>query len=76
GFKNREMYNPAIKPNLNMSKEEYKLSTAPTLNHFYEKLLTLKDRMNTETGRNMAEHRHRFMEEYLNEFYNEWDGKF
>ena len=75
GFKNREMYNPAIKPNLNMSKEEYKQSSAPTLNHFYEKLLLLKDRMNTKTGRQLAEHRHRFMQEYLNEFYDEWDGK-
>ena len=75
GFKNREMYNPAIKPNLNMSKEEYKQSSAPTLNHFYEKLLLLKDRMNSKTGRQLAEHRHRFMAEYLNEFYDEWDGK-
>jgi len=75
GFKNREMYSPAIKPNLNMSKEEYKQSSAPTLNHFYEKLLLLKDRMNTKTGRQLAEHRHRFMAEYLNEFYDEWDGK-
>jgi uncharacterized protein len=69
------MYNPAIKPNLNMSKEEYKQSSAPTLNHFYEKLLLLKDRMNTKKGSQLAENRHRFMEEYLNEFYDEWDGK-
>ena len=75
GFKNREMYNPAIKPNLNMTKEEYKASTAPTLNHFYEKLLLLKDRMNTSTGKQLAEHRHRFMEQYLSEFYLEWDGE-
>ena len=49
GFKNRALYNPEIKPNLNMSKEAYKKSTAPTINHFYEKLLLLKDRMNTKT---------------------------
>ena len=75
GFKNREIYNPDIKPNMSMSKEEYKLSTAPTLNHFYEKLLLLKDRMNTQTGKLMAVQRHRFMEKYLDEFYKEWDGE-
>jgi len=75
GFKNRELYNPEMKPNLNMTKAEYKQSTAPTLNHFYEKLLLLKDRMNTPTGKQMAEQRHRFMESYLNEFYKEWNGE-
>ncbi len=75
GFKNRELYNPAIQPNLNMSKEEYKNSTAPTLNHFYEKLLLLKDLMNTESGKKLAEQRHVFMEQYLSQFYNEWEGK-
>lgn len=75
GFKNRELYNPDIHPNLNMSKEEYKNSTAPTLNHFYEKLLLLKDRMNTPTGKLLAEKRHRFMEEYLDQFYKEWNGE-
>ena len=75
GFKNRELYNPDVKPKLNMTKEEYKNSTAPTLNHFYEKLLLLKDRMNTSTGRQMAEQRHRFMETYLDEFYKEWNGE-
>lgn len=75
GFKNRELYNPDIKPNLQMTKEEYKNSTAPTINHFYEKLLLLKDRMNTETGRNMAEYRHLFMEAFLEEFYREWSGE-
>ncbi len=74
GFKGREIYNPDIKPNLNMTKEEYKNSTAPTINHFYEKLLLLKDIMNTETGKRLAEHRHRFMEQYLEEFYNEFEG--
>jgi uncharacterized protein len=75
GFKNREIYHPDIQPNLNMTKEEYKNSTAPTLNHFYEKLLLLKDRMNTTTGKQMAIHRHRFMEQYLEEFYGEWNGE-
>ena len=74
GFKNREIYNPEIKPNLNMSKTEYKTSNAPTINHFYEKLLLLKDKMNTETGKTLAEKRHAFMEVYLEHFYNEWDG--
>ena len=76
GFKNRAIYDPSIPPKLDMTKEEYKKSTAPTINHFYEKLLLLKDRMNTETGRAMAEHRHRFMETYLQEFYKEWEGEF
>lgn len=75
GFKNRELYNPEIPPDLNMSREEYKNSTAPTINHFYEKLLLLKDRMNTETGREMAEHRHNFLETFLDEFYREWEGE-
>ncbi|MGA9326816.1 MAG: HD domain-containing protein, partial [Salegentibacter sp.] len=71
GFKGRALYDPEIKPNLNMTKEEYKASTAPTINHFYEKLLLLKNRMNTETGRHMAEERHKFMEDYLEQFYQE-----
>ena len=75
GFKNRELYNPDIKPNLQMTKEEYKKSTAPTINHFYEKLLLLKDRMNTKTGKNMAGHRHLFMEVFLEEFRKEWNGE-
>ena len=74
GHKNREIYNPDIEPNLNMSKEAYKNSVAPTLNHFYEKLLWLKDRMNTKAGRKMAEKRHAFMETYLEQFYQEWEG--
>ena len=75
GFKNREIFNPAIKPQLNMTKEEYKSSKAPSINHFYEKLLLLKDKMNTHTGRRIAVERHLFMEKYLTQFYNEWDGK-
>lgn len=75
GFKNRPLYNPAIAPNLHMSKEEYKNSQAPTLNHFYEKLLLLKDKMNTETGKQIAKERHHFMETFLSQFYAEWDGE-
>lgn len=75
GFKNREIYNPEIEPNLKMSKEEYKNSTAPTINHFYEKLLLLKDKMNTESGKKIAQQRHDFMETFLEQFYNEWNGK-
>jgi uncharacterized protein len=71
GFKGREIYNPEIEPNLNMSKEEYKNSPAPSINHFYEKLLLLKDKMNTATGRKLAEQRHVFMEAYLQQFYLE-----
>jgi len=75
GFKNRQLYNPAIPPKLNMSKEEYKNSESPTLNHFYEKLLLLKDKMNTPTGKKLAEQRHHFMEHFLSQFYAEWDGE-
>lgn len=74
GFKNRVLYNPAIPPNLQMSKEEYKNSAAPTLNHFYEKLLLLKDRMHTETAKNIAEERHQFMLNFLDQFYAEWEA--
>ncbi|MDO3694467.1 HD domain-containing protein [Wenyingzhuangia sp. chi5] len=74
GFKNRGMYDPEIKPNLNMTKEEYKNSKAPTINHFYEKLLLLKDRMNTETGKSIAKERHQFMEIFLKQFYDEFNG--
>jgi len=75
GFKNRTLYNPEILPNLKMTKEEYKKSEAPTINHFYEKLLLLKDQMNTHTGKEIALERHRYMEQFLRQFYEEWDGK-
>lgn len=75
GFRNRDLYNPYVKPDMNMTKEAYRNSTAPTINHFYEKLLMLKDRMNTGTGKKMAEQRHAFMEQYLEQFYAEWDGE-
>lgn len=75
GFKNRPLYNPKIAPNLRMGKEEYKNSEAPTINHFYEKLLLLKDKMNTETGKQIAQERHQFMMTFLSQFYAEWDGE-
>ena len=75
GFKNRPLHNPNIAPNLHMSKEEYKNSEAPTINHFYEKLLLLKDKMNTETGKKIAQERHQFMINFLSQFYAEWDGE-
>ncbi|WP_396171279.1 HD domain-containing protein [Flavobacterium sp.] len=75
GFKNRAMHDPNIAPKLHMSKEEYKASQAPTLNHFYEKLLLLKDKMNTKTGKQIAQERHRYMEGFLSQFYAEWDGE-
>jgi uncharacterized protein len=74
GYKNRALYNPSIAPNLNMSKEEYKNSNSPTLNHFYEKLLLLKDKMNTATGKKIALERHKYMENFLSQFYAEWEG--
>ena len=75
GFKNREIFNPNVTPNLLMTKEEYKKSDAPSINHFYEKLLLLKDLMNTETGKQMAIQRHQFLELYLAQFYQEWNGE-
>lgn len=75
GFKNRTLFDPSILPKKNMTKEEYKASNSPTINHFYEKLLLLKDKMNTKTGKRIAMERHKFMELYLEQFYAEWDGK-
>ena len=75
GFKNRSLYNPDIAPNLNMSKEAYKKSESPTINHFYEKLLLLKDLMNTAYGKKMAENRHNHMLTFLEQFYAEWEGE-
>ena len=76
GFKNNLMYHPEIKPNLGMNKEEYKKSNGTTINHFYEKLLLLKDLMNTETAKRIASERHDFMLQYLDEFYKEWNVEF
>ena len=74
GHKNRAMHDPEIAVSLKMTRDEYKKSDAPTINHFYEKLLLLKDRMNTKTGQEMATNRHLFMEQYLAQFYSEWNG--
>lgn len=73
GFKNRKLYDPEIPPSLKQSKESYKNAAAPTINHFYEKLLLLKDQMHTTAGKKMAEQRHHFMEKFLEEFYKEWN---
>jgi uncharacterized protein len=75
GFKNRQLYNPDILPNLQLTKEEYKNSASPTINHFYEKLLLLKDKMNTATGKQIAQERHVYMETFLKQFYGEWNGE-
>lgn len=75
GFKNRTLYDPKIAPNSGMTKEEYKKNDSPTLNHFYEKLLLLKDKMNTKTGKQIAQERHRYMEGFLAQFYAEWEGE-
>lgn len=75
GFKNRVLYDPEIAPNLQMTKEEYKNSSSPTINHFYEKLLLLKDKMNTSSGRKIATDRHSYMERFLKQFYGEWNGE-
>lgn len=74
GSKNRALHIPGEKPHGNMSFEEYSTSTGTTINHFYEKLLKLKDFMNTETAKKIAESRHKYMEDFLSEFFNEWDG--
>ena len=74
GFKNRTLYDPEIAPNLELTKEEYKNSKSPTINHFYEKLLLLKDKMNTKTGTKIAQQRHDFLLLYLEHFYAEWSG--
>jgi uncharacterized protein len=75
GHKGRGLYDPNVRPNLSMTTEEYKKGNNPTINHFYEKLLLLKDLMNTKTGKAIAEDRHKFMEQYLEQFYAEWEGK-
>lgn len=76
GFKNNLMYHPDIQPKLNMTKEEYKKNSGTTINHFYEKLLLLKDLMNTETAKKIALERHDLMLKFLDEFYKEWEVNF
>ena len=73
GYKERELYNPNIEPQKYKDFEEYKKNIGTTVNHFYEKLLLLKDLMNTESGKSMAVQRHEFMEDYLEQFFREWD---
>ncbi len=75
GYKNREIYNPDIQPQVYNSSEKYHKSEAPTINHFYEKLLLLKDLMNTDTAREIANIRHEFMQEFLKQFYIEWKSE-
>jgi len=74
-YKGRELYNPHVAPKTDMSKEEYMNHEGNTINHFYEKLLLLKERMHTDTGRSIAEQRHVYMEWFLEEFYGEWEGE-
>ena len=75
GFKNRTIYDPKIAPKNKMTKEEYKKNDSPTINNFYEKLFLLKDKMNTDTGKEIAKERHRYMEGFLSQFYAEWEGE-
>lgn len=74
GAKGHLMYDPHLPPRESMSKEEYRHGESTAINHFYEKLLKLKDLMNTDEGYRLAEERHRFMEDYLRQFFSEWDG--
>ncbi|MFA9558859.1 HD domain-containing protein [Evansella sp. AB-rgal1] len=75
GSKGRIMYDPTHPPKVSMTKEEYRSNNGAAINHFYEKLLKLKDLMNTETGNTMAKARHDYMENFLTQFYGEWDGE-
>ncbi|HBR11600.1 MAG TPA: phosphohydrolase [Chryseobacterium sp.] len=73
GYKNNLIYHPDIPPKINQTKEEYKKSNGTTINHFYEKLLLLKDLMNTNTAKDLATERHQLMLNFLDEFYKEWN---
>jgi len=75
GSKERQIYDPTIKPKMHKSFEEYKKSESSSINHFYEKLLFLKDRMNTNAGKRIAKERHKFMKQFLDRFFQEWEGK-
>ncbi|MBA2875895.1 HD domain-containing protein [Thermaerobacillus caldiproteolyticus] len=74
GSRGHSMYDPAIPVRETMTKEEYRYGRSTALHHFYEKLLKLKDLMNTKSARKLAMERHRFMEQFLQQFYREWDG--
>lgn len=75
GHKSRLIYDPSVSPEMHQDFQNYKKGTGPTINHFYEKLLLLKDRMNTVTARKMAEERHQFMTDFLDQFFDEWNAK-
>jgi len=75
GKMQRPLHDPAEQPKKEMSKEHYMSRKGTTINHFHEKLLLLKELMNTDAGRKMAAHRHQFMEQYLEEFFKEWEGE-
>jgi len=75
GSKGREMYNPDLKPEQHNSFEQYKNSRGTSINHFYEKLLLLKELMNTDTAKAIAGKRHEVMEQFLQQFFQEWEGK-
>ena len=74
GYKGNEMHNPNLEPVSGMTFDQYKKSNGTTINHFYEKLLLLKTRMNTETAKQLADSRHQYMQQYLEKFFKEWDG--
>ena len=74
GYKSRELYNPEVKPRMHTSFEAYKNDKGHTINHFYEKLFLLKDKMNTDIAKAIANERHQFMTEYVDRFLKEWNG--
>jgi len=75
GHLNRPLYDPKKQARKNISATQYIRSNSPSINHFYEKLLRLKDLMNTKTAKKIAEERHKYMEQYLQQFYKEWNGE-
>lgn len=75
GKKGQSIYDPSISIRTSMTNEEYRKGKSSSINHFYEKLLKLKEKMNTKSGTEIAERRHAFMESFLHEFYNDWNGK-
>jgi len=74
GYANREIYNPDIAYKLHENEDQYKNNSSPSINHFYEKLLLLKDLMNTKTAKEIANYRHNYMQNFLEEFFKEWVG--